>query len=135
MILKDVQVLVIDNDRDSLYLYSIFLEECGADVITAVSIKEALDVFGWLLPDLVVCETRFWGESINTLTAKLSEMERRSKNHIPAIAVTTWITSSLSQILDAGFEGYLLKPVDLNALVSMVENLSLHDRIVAAVAV
>ena len=133
MILKDLQVLVIDNDRDSLYLYSILLEEYGAEVVTAVSIEESLDVFGWLLPDLVICETRFWGESINTLTTKLSEMERGSNNHIPAIAVTTWVTDRL-QILDAGFEGYLLKPIDLEALISMVENLGLHDRRFATLA-
>lgn len=125
-LLNAVQVLAIDNDRDALYLYTVLLEEYGANTVTAGSIKEALKVFGWLLPDILISEMRFYGESIDTLIAKLSEMENISGNHIPAIA-TTWITDSFAQTLDTNFEDYLLKPVDLDILIPMVESL-LHGR-------
>lgn len=127
-ILKDVQVLVIDNDRDALYLYTVLLEECGANVIVAASIEEALEVFGWLLPDILICEMQFYGERIDTLTTKLSEMKKSAGNYIPAIAITTWMTDNLAQILDASFEGYLLKPVDPDILVSLIRNLSLCSK-------
>lgn len=127
-ILKGVQVLVVDNDRDSQYLYATLLKGCGANVITAGSVKEAIDVLDWLLPNILICEMRFCGESIETLIAKLSDLETRGGNHIPAIAITTWITDSLAQILSAGFEGYLLKPIDLDQLVSMIRVLVVTRR-------
>jgi CheY-like chemotaxis protein len=117
-ILKGVQVLVVDNDRDSRYLYETLLKGCGANVITVASVQEAIDVFAWLLPNILICEMRFLGESVSTLTTKLSDLEARGETHIPAIAITTWITDSLVQILEAGFEGFLLKPIDLDQLVS-----------------
>lgn len=122
-ILKDKQVLVVDNDRDSLQLYSILLEDYGANVVTAGSIAEALESFGWLVPDVLICETHFWGEAIETLTTRLSEMEKKTANHIPAIAVTARIVARFSRFVDAGFECYFLKLVDLDALVFAIGTL------------
>ncbi|XHX80380.1 MAG: response regulator [Stenomitos frigidus ULC029] len=122
-LLKGVQVLVVDNDRDSRVLYSTLLQSCGANVLTCGSIKEALTIFDWLSPQILLCEMRFSGESIETLVAKMHDMERKSGQHIPAIAITTLITDSLAQILSAGFEGFLLKPVDLDELISMMRHL------------
>ncbi|PSB33661.1 hypothetical protein C7B82_04030 [Stenomitos frigidus ULC18] len=126
--LKGVQVLVVDNDRDSLYLYETLLKSCGANVITAASVKEAIDVLSWLLPNILICETRFRGESLSTLTTELNALETHGGNHIPTIAITTWITDSLAQIIEAGFEHYLLKPVDLGHLVSLIRDLVVSNK-------
>lgn len=122
-LLKGVQVLVIDNDRDSRELYRALLESCGANVVTCDSIEDSLTVFDWLLPHVLLCELRFIGESIETLVTKLNDLERNGGQHIPAIAITSWITDSLAQIINAGFRGYLLKPIDLDELVSMIRRL------------
>ena len=127
-ILKGIQVLVVDNDRDSRYLYETLLKGCGANVITVGSVNEAIDVLSWLLPNVLICETRFLGESINTLITKLRALEAHGETHIPAIAITTWITDSLTQILEAGFEGFLLKPIDLDHLVLMTRDLVVSSR-------
>jgi DNA-binding response OmpR family regulator len=66
---------------------------------------------------------RFLGESIETLLTKLNDLEQNGGQHIPAIAITSWITDSLAQIINAGFRGYLLKPIDLDELVSMIRHL------------
>ncbi len=126
-LLKGVQVLVVDNDRDSRVFYHTLLEGCGATVVTCDSIKEALTIFNWLSPQILLCEMRFLGESIETLVAKLHDMERKGGQHIPAIAITTFITDSLAQILNAGFEDFLLKPIDLDKLVSVMRHL-VHTR-------
>jgi CheY-like chemotaxis protein len=126
-LLKGVQVLVVDNDRDSGEFYRTLLEGCGATVVTCNSIQEALTIFDWLLPQILLCEMRFLGESIETLVTKLHDMERKGGQHIPAIAITTLITDNFAKILNAGFEGFLLKPIDLNDLVSVLRHL-VHTR-------
>lgn len=118
---QGTQILVVDNDRESRHLYTVLLKGLGANVMTATSVEEALEILGWLLPNILICEMRCCGESIDTLTEKLSEM-KAGGDHIPTIAITTWITDSLAQILDASFEGYLMKPIDLDQLVSLIRN-------------
>lgn len=43
-ILKGVEVLIVDNDRDSRDLYAFLLKDLSAHVITAGSVKEALEI-------------------------------------------------------------------------------------------
>lgn len=121
-ILKGVQVLVVDNDRDSRDLYAILLQDLSANVITAASVKEALEILSWFRPNIIVCEIRFLGESIYTLLSTLNAIEADNGNHIPIIVTSTCTTGTCDQIPDVEFEGYLLKPLDLDKFVSMIRN-------------
>lgn len=122
-IFKGTQVLVVDNDRDSRDLYAFLLTDLSATVITAGSVKEALEILNWFTPNIVVCEIRFLGESIYTLLNRLSAMEADNGNHIPIIVTSTSTTGTHDQIPDVEFEEYLLKPFDLEKFVSMIGNL------------
>ncbi|MEH1910907.1 response regulator [Nostoc sp.] len=121
-ILKGVQVLVVDNDRDSRDLYALLLKDLGANVITAGSIKEALEILSCFTPNILVCEIRFLGESIYTLLNTLSAMEANNGNHIPIIVTSTSTTGTHDQIPEVEFEEYLLKPLDLDKFVSLITN-------------
>jgi DNA-binding NtrC family response regulator len=121
-ILKGVEVLVVDNDRDSRDLYTFLLEDQNANVITAGSVKEALEILSWFTPNILVCEIRFLGESIYTLLNTLSAMEANNGKHIPIIVTSTSTTGTNDQIPDVEFEEYLLKPFDLDKFVSMIRN-------------
>ena len=121
-ILKGVQVLVVDNDRDSRDLYAFLLEDLSANVITAGSVKEALETLSWFTPNIVVSEIRFLGESIYTLLNTLNAIEADNSKHIPIIVTSTSTTGTCDQIPDVEFEEYLLKPFDLDEFVSMIVN-------------
>jgi DNA-binding NtrC family response regulator len=121
-ILEGVQVLVVDNDRDSRDLYAFLLQDLSANVITAGSVKEALEILSWFTPNILVCEIRFLGESIYTLLNTLSAMEADNRNHIPIIVTSTSTTGIHDQIPDVEFEEYLLKPFDLDKFVSIIRN-------------
>ncbi|MEH2260175.1 response regulator [Nostoc sp.] len=121
-LLKGVQVLVVDNERDSRDLYAILLKDLGANVITAGSVKKALEILSWFTPNVIVCEIRFLGESIYTLLNTLNAMKADNGNHIPIIVTSTSTTGTHDQILDVEFEGYLLKPFHLDKFVSMIVN-------------
>ncbi|MEH2036132.1 response regulator [Nostoc sp.] len=121
-ILKGVQVLVVDNDRDSRDLYAFLLEDLSANVITAGSIKEALETLSWLTPNIIVSEIRFLGESIYTLLNTLDAIEVDNGKHIPIIVTSTSTIGTCDQIPGVEFEEYLLKPFDLDEFVSMIVN-------------
>ncbi|MEA5625802.1 response regulator [Nostoc sp. UHCC 0251] len=121
-ILKGVEVLIVDNDRDSRDLYAFLLKDLSAHVITAGSVKEALEILSWFTPNILVCEIRFLGESIYTLLNTLSAMEADNGNHIPIIVTSTSTTGTHDQIPDVEFEEYLLKPFDLDKFVFIIRN-------------
>ncbi|WP_373529707.1 two-component system response regulator [Nostoc sp.] len=121
-ILKGVRVLVVDNDRDSRDLYAFLLKDLGADVVTASSVKEALETLSWFIPNILVCEIRFLGESIYTLLNTLNAMEADNGKHIPIIVTSTSTTGTNDQVPDVEFEEYLLKPFNLDKLVSVIRN-------------
>ncbi|MBE9205025.1 response regulator [Nostoc sp. LEGE 06077] len=121
--LKGVQILVVDNDIDSGVLLTIFLSYFGANVITAVSIKEAVNSLTCFFPHIIICEIRFLGENVYVLLNKLTEIESLSKNHIPIIVTSTCVNGSIEQIPEIEFEGYLLKPIDLDKLLVMIDHL------------
>ncbi|MEH2425853.1 MAG: response regulator [Nostoc sp.] len=121
-ILKGVQVLVVDNDRDSRDLYAFLLKDLSANVITAGSVKEALEILSWFTPNIIISEMRFLGESIYTLLNTLGVMEADNGNHIPIIVTSTSTTGTHDQIPDVEFEEYLLKPFNLNKFVSVIRN-------------
>ncbi|MEH1804011.1 response regulator [Nostoc sp.] len=121
-ILKGLQVLVVDNDRDSRDLYAFLLEDLSANVITAGSIKEALETLSWFTPNIIVSEIRFLGESIYALVNTLDAIEVDNGKHIPIIVTSTSTTGTCDQIPDVEFEEYLLKPFDLDEFVSMIVN-------------
>ncbi|MBN3962634.1 response regulator [Nostoc sp. NMS8] len=122
-ILKGVQVLVVDNDRDSRDLYAFLLKDLSANVITAGSVKEALEILSWFTPNILVSEIRFSGESIYTLLNTLNVIKADNGNHIPIIVTSTSTTGTHDQIPDVEFEEYLLKPFDLDQIVSLIQNL------------
>ncbi|MBN3905396.1 MAG: response regulator [Nostoc sp. NMS1] len=121
-ILKGVKVLVVDNDRDSRDLYAFLLKGQSANVITAGSVKEALEILSWFRPNILICEIRFLGESIYTLLNTLTAMEADNGNHIPIIVTSTSTTGTHDLIPNVEFEEYLLKPFDLDKFVSMIRN-------------
>jgi response regulator RpfG family c-di-GMP phosphodiesterase len=121
--LEGIQVLVVDNDLDSGLLYNIFLKHFGANVIACGSVKEALEKLSWFMPNIVICEIRFLGESVYTLINRLSAMEADNGKHIPIIVTSTCATGSFDQIENVQFEGYLLKPINLEKLNFMISNI------------
>ncbi|XWK89800.1 MAG: response regulator [Phormidium sp.] len=128
-ILKDVQILIVENDLDTRNMYTFLLEELGAKVTATGSIKEALKFLDWLLPDVLITEMVFLGESIDLLIQKLQQMAVTNNISIPLLITSTYPTRTVTEYLKADFEAYLLKPIDLDNLVSQIWNLIVRSKI------
>ncbi|MBD2179905.1 response regulator [Planktothrix sp. FACHB-1355] len=128
-ILKDVQILVVDNDYDSRYLYSILLEELGAKVTSASSIEQALSLLDWLVPDMMISEINFKGERVDPLMQRLKYLAIANGKSIPILVTSTCPTKSLDQYMQVGVEAYLLKPIYPDDLVFNIWSLLLQVKI------
>lgn len=122
-ILKDVQILVVDNHIDTRSLYSALLENLGANVTTAGSIKEALNLLDSLLPDILITEMTFQGETSDLLIQKLKYIALANDISIPILVTSTCSTSSIAQYPKLDVKAYLQKPIDIDHLVCKIWSL------------
>jgi CheY-like chemotaxis protein len=122
-ILKDVQILVVDDHRDSRDLDAFLLESYGAHVVTIGSVTGALDILDRLTPDLLICEMRFYGASVDSLIERVRHLALITERVIPVVVTSTYPASSFAQHLTAKVDAYLLKPIDLDDFVDQVWNL------------
>lgn len=127
-ILQNVQILIVDNDLDTRDMYSFLLEDLGANVTLAGSIKEALKFLDWLLPDILITEMVFLGESIDLLIQKLKDMAVANNISIPMLVTSTYSTKTVTKYLKVEVEAYLLKPIYLDDLVSQIKNLVVRSK-------
>jgi PAS domain S-box-containing protein len=119
--LGGLHVLVVDDDADSNEAVSALLAARGADVRTALSTPEALEIVGRWHPDVVVSDIAMPGEDgyafLRALRARGGPV-----GEVPAIALTAYAGSAdRSRLLAAGFHAHVPKPFDPVQLAAVVE--------------
>lgn len=105
-VLRGVRVLVVDDDESSVELFAAALAACGADVVTASSAPDGLDVSAARAVDVVVSDIAMPGKDGYWF---VSEMRRRTEvSRVPVIAVTAYGRQhSRARALAAGFADHL----------------------------
>lgn len=128
-IFSKMQILTVDNDRDTGALYTALFESYGVTVRTTESIKEALDLLHRFVPDVLVCEARFRGESVYPLIRQVRSTAQNTRKVIPIFVTSTCPTMNLAEHLEVRVEAYKTKPIDLDQFVDTVWNLFLLSKI------
>jgi CheY-like chemotaxis protein len=124
--LTNVRILCVDNYIDSLEPLKLLLELHGAEVYPAVSVKEAMRFFSEHRPRILVTDLALpEGNGISLMRAL-----RRIDPSVAAVAITGVSDMKVRrEALAAGFEYYLVKPVDEDVLVQAVSSIALrHHR-------
>ncbi|MBW4631902.1 MAG: response regulator [Iphinoe sp. HA4291-MV1] len=127
--LESTKVLVVDDEIDAQELVKRVLEECGANVLTASSTDEALELVQTYMPHVVVSDIGMPGkdgyEFIRTLRGLPSEMG----GDIPAAAVTAFARfEDRIRALRSGYQTHVAKPVEPAELIAVVASLAgRHD--------
>ncbi len=120
------QVLVVDDERDSLEIAARMLKLAGAQVTTSRNGKDALDLlraaptrFRFVLSDLSMPDVDGW---------ELLYQFRREPQaaDVPVIALTAHaMAGDKERGMAAGFQGYITKPIDpLRFIQQLVDILS-----------
>ncbi len=118
--LDGVKLLIVDDEADTRELLCVALKQYGADVRLAASAAEALAVLQSWLPDVLVSDIGLPGENGYELIRRVRESSAEARA-LPAVALTAYAGDEDSQrALLAGYQMHIAKPVEPDALVSVV---------------
>jgi two-component system cell cycle response regulator DivK len=115
-------ILVVDDMRDNLILLSLSLQDMGYRVLTATNGEDALNVAKMARPDLILMDIAMPQQ--DGLAATRHIREQAELGDVPVIALTAFDTEGFRQAaFDAGFNGYLTKPIDFERLKKLMQML------------
>ncbi len=115
-------IVVVDDEEDSLEVAEVILLEYGANVHTATNGADGLQVVRKVKPRFIISDLSMpvmdgWG-FINALKAD------RGLADIPVIALTAHaMQGDRERALAAGFHNYLVKPLTVNTFIRDLVNL------------
>ena len=115
-------ILIVDDVVDNLALISLDLQQQGYRVITASDGEKAVRVAALTKPDIILMDIAMPG--VDGLEATRKLREDKSMGNIPVIALTAYDTGGFRRAAaDAGFDGYLTKPIDFDRLHELIKRL------------
>jgi len=124
-LLKDVRVLVVEDEADTRDLLVTALEQCGAEVAAFASVAEGLAELDRAVPDVLVSDIGVPFEDGYSLIRKVRERKAADGGNVPAAALTAYARAEdRLRALEAGFQTHLAKPVDPSEFVATVARLA-----------
>ncbi len=123
--LKDVKVLVVDDDPDARGLIQAMLEKCRAQVITVADAAHAWTEFQQSRPDVLLADIGMPGEDGYALIRRIRSLSPEQGGRTPAAALTAFARpEDRTAALLAGYQMHLAKPVNPAELIAVVANLA-----------
>ncbi|MEG4285810.1 PAS domain S-box protein [Microcoleus sp. A006_D1] len=119
--LAGLRILVVDDEPDSRDFVAFVLQESGAEVISLSSAAEALLSIAQTAPDLLVSDIGMPEMDGYMLIHSIRTQLAPQARELVAIAVTAYAgEANERQVLQAGFDKHLSKPIDPSELVATV---------------
>jgi PAS domain S-box-containing protein len=123
--LKDIRVLVVDDEADAREMLNLMLRQYGAEVRAAASAREALQVLQQWQPDVLVSDVGMPNEDGYALIDQVRALEPEQGRNIPAVALTGYAGEvDRSRLLAAGYQLHFPKPVEIAKLANAVASLA-----------
>jgi CheY-like chemotaxis protein len=120
-------VLVVDDMSDNIILISLSLQDMGYRVVTANNGADALSVAKLARPDLILMDIAMPQQDGLAATRRIRE--EAELQDVPVVALTAFDTDGFRQAaFDAGFNGYLTKPIDFDRLRNLMAKLLARDK-------
>jgi len=122
--LVGVRVLVVDDENDARDLLREALEQCGAEVRDARSVKQALDHVQQWRPNVIVSDIGMPEEDGYALIHQVREWEKEVGTWIPAVALTAYARGEdRVRALRSGYQVHVSKPIEPMEFVLLVAGL------------
>ena len=122
--LDGLKVLVVDDEFDTREVLRAGIGQCGAEVLTASTVREALEAIEEERPDLLISDIGMPGEDGYELIKQVRALPAGRGGKMPAIALTAYArTEDRLRALRAGYQMHISKPVELAELVAVMASL------------
>jgi two-component system, cell cycle response regulator DivK len=113
------RVLIVEDNEKNMKLVRDVLQAMGYGTIEATTGEEAIELSLSQAPALVLMDVQLPGIDGVEALERLRQNERTAS--IPVLALTAQAMSGdRERFLEAGFDGYLAKPVDVGELIEAV---------------
>jgi CheY-like chemotaxis protein len=123
--LSGLRLLIVDDEPDAREMLQVMLGQYGIQVKTSASVQEALELLECWKPDVLISDVGMPNEDGYALILRVRALGHDRGGNIPAIALTGYSRlEDRSQLLAAGYQMHLSKPVELARLVNAIMSLS-----------
>ncbi|MCR5357263.1 MAG: response regulator [Lachnospiraceae bacterium] len=121
---EDAAILVVDDNLTNLNVAGGILKKYGATVVTALSGRECLDLVRKRHIDLIFMDYMMPEmNGIDTLEA-IRAMKDPEISQIPVVALTANVINGAREMfLDAGFNDFISKPIEIDRIEKTLKNL------------
>ncbi len=125
--LAGLRLLLVDDEDDAREAVATALAQRGATVATAASVEAALRAIDTEAPDVMIGDIAMPGEDGYSLIRRLRDRTPAAGGRIPALALTAYgRLTDRAQMLAAGFDECLTKPIAIDELTAVVRRLARH---------
>ncbi len=119
---EETSILYVEDNISNRLLVRRVLEAEGYTVIEAENAKQAFTIVENESPQLILMDINMPEIDGYTLTGQLKEIPKMEK--VPIIALTANVMKGdRERTLDAGCDGYIQKPIDVDALPQQIAQL------------
>jgi PAS domain S-box-containing protein len=123
--LKDLNVLVIDDEPDARNLLKMLLKSAGASVYLAQSAEEGMEHLVSKSVDVLICDIGMPDEDGYTFVRRVRALADPEKSEVAAVALTAYARlEDRTAAIRAGFQNHLPKPVEPAELLAVVHSLA-----------
>jgi PAS domain S-box-containing protein len=123
--LDGLKVLAVDDEADARQLLVVVLEQCGAEVMTCGTAREALEALGRFKPDILVSDIGMPGEDGYALMEQVRSLDAEHGGRVPAVALTAYArVEDRLRALGAGYNMHVPKPVEPAELALVIASLT-----------
>jgi CheY-like chemotaxis protein/two-component sensor histidine kinase len=121
LVLKGIQVLLVDDSEDMRFLLSRYLKHSGAEVVAVGSAGEAFEELKRTRPHILLSDIGLPEEDGYGLISRIRELPETQGGRTLAIALTAYAREEEKQkALSCGFNGHLAKPIRAPILIETI---------------
>ena len=122
--LRDVRLLIVDDDPDARDLLVEVLQQAGAVVRSAGSAREAFELLAHTPPEVLLSDIGMPEEDGYSLVRRIRELPPHRGGDVPAIALTAYTRAEdIAAARAAGFQLHVVKPVSPDRLIASIRSI------------
>jgi CheY-like chemotaxis protein len=123
--LSGLRILAVDDEADTTEVISAILGAAGAEVKTAVSVAQAINLIDRSEPDVLISDIGMPYQDGYDLIRQVRARSSDRRGQIPAIALTAFARiQDRLKVLAAGYQMHVPKPIEPIELVTVVASVT-----------